>query len=188
MTLVGYSHTLLRPYDRKLIQHYFLCTVRPLATAYGGDIDVFRSFSNHIVTLLKPTKEYFMKEHILKSKPAILKYYCENWQASQLWNDDQYLLQSVGDAEIDTEVSSSMSFTGEEDQNTYQVPMRFSKFLEEYMKPDRKTNYYLAETDIKLVGNLAKDVPEIPSFFEVSCILRVLELLIILNLGRIFES
>jgi hypothetical protein len=160
----GFS-SMTRPNNRKMIQHFFLNSLRSLIVGNGGPIDSFRGPEENVVVIdpSNLTPDQFLREFVLKSRPVVLKGYAKDWKASSLWLTDDYFIKKIGKKRVKVEVS---------DTNLFMLDKGFIKrksmlmkiFLKEYMKSGRKQDLYLAQKSMIKLRPIRKDIPRKPAF------------------------
>jgi hypothetical protein len=165
---VHFERDMLRHTNREVSQHLYLTLLRNELKNHCGNEDVFINTVKHPVRAIpeeesiRLSPDSFFKEFVTKSKPVILKGFAKNFPAFQRWRTDEYFKSVIGKQRVKVEV---VKRNGQSSETQYRR-MEMNDYLSRYLSPNRKTNYYLAETSMEFFTALSSDYPDSPFIFS----------------------
>jgi ribosomal protein L16 Arg81 hydroxylase len=151
-----------------LIQHHFFNLARENEKINNGPTDVFYNKHRPRAAIFKekkwPSRTKFYRNYVSKSIPVVLRGYAKQFPAFDKWKTDEYIISKIGDVQVRVETSTTNHYTGDRSKMKFTL-FSFEQFLQHYSQPDRKVNYYLAQTDMKNFEALHPDFPKYPHVF-----------------------
>jgi hypothetical protein len=166
--LYAQKDEVIPPYDRRLIQHHFFNLARENEKINNGTTDVFYHKQRAKAAIFKegkwPSKKTFYKNYVSKSIPVVLRGYAKQFEAFKKWTTDEYIISKIGDVQVRVETSSDNRYTGDRSKMQFTL-FSFEEFLQHYSQPNRKQNYYLAQTNMANFEGLHGDFPQFPKIF-----------------------